>query len=293
MGFHKDIAFEGLHKARLDSGVAASKPVTPEGIGDVYWAYDTEELSIANNDGSAWIVYNPAGTPPPSTLGDLTDVIITSAALGQFLTFDGTDWINETYVPPDVNVSDLADVLFGANLYKGSLFVCYNAATTPSTAIWEALPPGTNGQSLFVDSTEPLGLKWDTPATGDLTTSNADYIRVTVGAGAPVATPGSGYVFLYQTSGGTYFKKSDGSSFGPFGTSSVTTLDSLSDVIITTAVKGHVIAHNGTNWVNLSSGTRGHVLYSDPSTATGLRWGTLASGGVSDDDLRTLFWLGF
>lgn len=61
MGEHRDATYSNLHKAKFDSGVFSSLPANPDGVGDIYWASDTEELYIADAAGTAWVLFSPSG----------------------------------------------------------------------------------------------------------------------------------------------------------------------------------------------------------------------------------------
>lgn len=61
MANHATLDFSTLHKAKFDSGDAASLPASPEGVGDVYFATDTEVLYIADSAGTSWIQLSSGG----------------------------------------------------------------------------------------------------------------------------------------------------------------------------------------------------------------------------------------
>lgn len=61
MGFHNEITFAGLHKARAQAGLAADLPITPDGLGDIYYASDTNTLYLTNTAGSAWVALAGSG----------------------------------------------------------------------------------------------------------------------------------------------------------------------------------------------------------------------------------------
>lgn len=61
MGFHDTITFAGLHKARAQAGLAIDLPVAPDGLGDIYYASDTNILYLTNTAGSAWVALAGSG----------------------------------------------------------------------------------------------------------------------------------------------------------------------------------------------------------------------------------------
>src|SRR5690242_7881253 len=66
-----------------------SPPTPASGNSPGYFFYETDTGNSYSWDGAAWQQVNSAGT-----LNALTDVIITAAAQGDVLYFDGTDWVN-------------------------------------------------------------------------------------------------------------------------------------------------------------------------------------------------------
>lgn len=57
MADHSTLAFSTLHKAKFDAGTDASLPGSPEGVGDIFLATDTQILYIADAAGTAWVAY--------------------------------------------------------------------------------------------------------------------------------------------------------------------------------------------------------------------------------------------
>ena len=105
------------------------------------------------------------------------------------------------------------------------------------------LPVGTNGQVLTADSSEPTGLKFATPTTGDIT-------EVQAGTGISI-TSGTGPI--------------------PVITNSIATaIDAKGDLIVGTGADA---------FSRLAVGTNGQVLTADSGEATGLKFATPSSGG--------------
>jgi hypothetical protein len=88
------------------------------------------------------------GGTPVASLDDLTDVIITSAASGDLLSFNGTDWVNidgdATYQPADGDltaIAALATTSYGRALLtlanQAALMALLSAATTSAQGIVE------------------------------------------------------------------------------------------------------------------------------------------------------------
>ncbi len=156
-----------------------------------------------------------------AALDDLTDVVITTPASGEVLTYDGTNWVNDTAGAGSLALDDLTDVTIttpstGAVLkYNGTAWIDDAEAGIPPTLLdakgdiivataadtaARLAVGGTNGHVLTVDSAEATGLKW-----------------------------------AAQTGGGA------------------SALDDLTDVVITTPTTNDVLLYNGTNWVNDTS----------------------------------------
>lgn len=70
----------------------------------------------------------------------------------------------------------------------------------------------------------------------------------------------------------------------------VATLNLVGDVLITSAVKGDIIAFDGTNWVDVTVGTNDQVLTADSAIAAGVKWAD--AGGIDDGtiDFAPLVW---
>ena len=66
-------------------------------------------------------------------------------------------------------------------------------------------------------------------------------------------------------------------------------MDDLLDVVITSAAKGNVLIHNGTNWVNMGVGTNGQVLTANSAATNGADWENPTSATIADFEL--MVWL--
>jgi len=71
-----------------------------------------------------------------------------------------------------------------------------------------------------------------------------------------------------------------GTGAGGGGSGGVTTLPGLTDVTITGAVKGDIIAYDGAAWVDLTVGSDGEFLKALASETTGLVWGSTSGTEV-------------
>lgn len=197
MPFHDALPFDTLHKAKIDTDLDANLPATPEGIGDVYFAPDGNggqgALYMTNAAGDAWLEFTGTGGGGATVLDDLTDVDTLGVTTGQVLTYNGG--VGE-WQPQDVatNLADLLDIDL-TGLVDGDVIIYdsvggewvratkVNALADLSDVanftqvkgdimvsdggLFDALNVGTDGQSLFADSSEPLGVKWEEPFTAN------------------------------------------------------------------------------------------------------------------------------
>jgi len=226
-------------------------------------------------------------TPPGGALSTLTDVNLTVPANKNLLVYDsGTSkWLNKN------GLTTKGDIL--------TFDTDYNR-----------LPVGTNGQVLTADSTQTLGIKWNSPTLSSMTDTN-------------ITTPANKNLLAYDTSTSKWLNKNGLTTKGdlltfdtdvnrlPVGTNGqvlvadstqalgikwtngYTTIASLNDVNITSiANKNLLIYDSGTSkWLNkpglttkgdiltfdtdvnrLGVGSDGNVLYADSNSTPGIRW---------------------
>ena len=189
--------FDVLHKAKIDTGLDASLPATPEGVGDVYFAPDGNSgdgaLYLTNAAGDTWVEFVASGGGGGATaLGDLTDVDVLGASNGQVLTYNSgaSEWQPQNIT---VSMSDLLDVDL-TGLTDGDVLIYDNVSgdwihASKVTAIndlsdvasftqvkgdmlasdgsvFDTLGVGVDGQTLVADSGETLGMRWATGPSG-------------------------------------------------------------------------------------------------------------------------------
>lgn len=138
MPFHSDLGYAELHKAKFDSGLDASLPANPEGVGDIYWAPDGNggngALYIADAAGTAWMELSVSGAG--INLNDLGDVDTTGVGTGDVLTYNGSSWVAGSAT---VALNDLSDVTISTPSsnqvlqYNGSIWV--NATLSLTTSL--------------------------------------------------------------------------------------------------------------------------------------------------------------
>lgn len=173
MASHENLPFSRLHKAKFDAGNAIDRPLSPEGQGDIYWASDTQALSIANSAGTSWVSYDlsSVGGSQISNLDDILNVNVPSPSNNQVLTYNS---FNGQWEAEDAqfvgSLADLSDVNI-TGISKGSLLV-YNGFSVVD------IGAGDDGQALFADSADSLGLEWRNIPTPDnfLTDDNGNVL---------------------------------------------------------------------------------------------------------------------
>lgn len=248
MSLHSTLGFADIHTAKLKSGLAASRSSTPDGVGDIFYATDTQVLSVTNTAGSAWVTFSGAGAV---SLDDLTDVTITTPTDGQALVYQSGVWINGTTA---VALNDLVDVTI----------------TTPAA-----------GDALYYDTGSST---WKNKS-GDFD-DLANVLITTAALGNIVVFQGGEWKNLPTGSNGLFLKANSGATYGiewAAGGGGSSTLAGLSDVDIGGQAKGDLFASEGsTDWGNLPVGTNGQVLYADNSQVLGLKWDNApAAGGTN------------
>ena len=176
-----------------------------------------------------------------STVSELTDTTITSLGDNELLQYDSSSskWINQTLA--EAGISPVA----------GSSSI--TTVGTIGTGTWQ----GTAIASAYIAGDA---------INGDKIADNAvDSEHITSGA------VDISHLSATGTPGSSNYLRGDGS----WQTIS-SSLSGLSDVSLTSPVQGHILYHNGSNWVNLAPGTSGYVLKTQGAGANPT-WG--AGGG--------------
>lgn len=173
-----------------------------------------------------------------TTLDMLEDVVITSASNGQFLGWNGTNWVNSS-APGGAGIASLDDVP-GVTIssatsgdflkYNGSAWV-NDPINLGTDTVGNYMSGVSAGTGISVTHTPSEG----SSATIALNATLDDLSNVTA------STPSTSDVLQWN---GTAWVNVAASTVG------ATNLDGLSDVVVTTAVDGQILVFNGTNWVN-------------------------------------------
>jgi hypothetical protein len=181
-----------------------------------------------------------------STLSELTDTTITSLGDNELLQYDSTSskWINQTLA--EAGISPVA----------GSTSI--TTVGTIGTGTWQ----GTAITQAYIGADA----------------INGDKIADNAVANEHLADDAVGIAELSATgtpSSSTYLR----------GDNSWATISSsfagLSDVSLTSPVQGHILYHDGSNWVNLAPGTSGYVLKTQGAGANPV-WGVGGGGNHTE-----------
>jgi hypothetical protein len=172
-------------------------------------------------------------------LDDLNDVVITSPANGDFLRYDGTNWVDNT-----IQAADLPSSIDAAKIADGSISntefqYLNNASSNIQTQI--------NGKAASVHThaisdVTNLQTTLDGKASSSHTHSISDVTGLQTALDAKVASNAA-------VTGATKTKITYDSK-GLVTTGVDATLDDLGDVQITTPTSGQVVKYDGTKWVN-------------------------------------------
>lgn len=184
-------------------------------------------------------------------IGDLSNVVLTSATTGDVLSYNGTNWVNTAAPPADISgssINGLSDV---------------DTATSPPS----------NGEGLIWNSTsgnwEPGTVNAGSVALDDLT----DVTITAAATGEVLRYNGSAWVdaqLAYSDLSGT-------PSLAPVATSGdyndlinkpsiPVNVDDLGDVTITSPANGQILEYNGSAWVNVANSGGGGATAIDDLT---------------------------
>lgn len=155
MASHKDLTFTNLHKAKFATGENIAAPITPEGVGDAYWAPDTQTIRLSNLAGDDWLTYDfgSIGSGGSINLDDLADVNAPAPSDLQVLTWINGDSMWEARTVSFASaLTDLSDVTI-TSAAKGNLLA-------KSSTDWINVAVGANDTFLIADSSATAGVKW-------------------------------------------------------------------------------------------------------------------------------------
>ena len=288
----------------LKWAAAATPSISLDGLSDVVITSNTKgDLMVCN--GTNWIDVGVGSNdqiltadsaqasgvkwaaPAALALDGLSDVTIAGAVTGDTLVFNGSAWVDlavgsnnqiltaDSGQPAGIKWADpaalaidgLSDVVITSNT-KGDLLVCNGTN-------WIDVAVGTNDHVLTADSNEASGVKWAAAGGAGSLDGLSDVAITSQAKGDILASNGTNFVDLTVGTNGQVIVADSGETTGIKWAAPSTlaiALDNLSDVAITSQVKGDILASNGTNFVDLTVGTAYDLLISDSSATTGIAW---------------------
>ena len=264
----KDIALEKINESSINELIDVDTLTIPPADGDVLTWNDTDGV---------WVATAPSGGGGGATeLSDLTDVVISTPTGDQFLVYNGdtSQWENTTVSIPQ-DLSDLNDV--SISTISDGQFLVYNNALSQWENETVSIPStledlsDTNISSPIVGDFLRYSMgQWANEAITIPSTINdlSDVIVSLPSSGQVISYDGANWVNTSLSAGATelndlsdvtistptdnQFLRYDAlaSEWVNETVSIPTNLDSLTDVVITSASSGQVVKYNGSNWVN-------------------------------------------
>jgi len=250
--FFPAVAIAGVHNPPVSVSESDGSPTVWSP-----WQIKFPNGSVTDNgDGTVSVTFSSSST----SLGDLSDVSITSPSSGQLLKFDGTEWVNWTP----------------------------NYLTSETDPVFSDMDTEAELESHLTDVTN-IYTNNDGALTEDDLSDNviSDLSNVTI------TTPSSGQVLKYD--GSKWVNSTDDTGTDDLDDLSDNSITDLSDVSVTTPSSGQYIRYDGTEWVNSavqdsdlpSSITRDTEwdTITEIETVTGVDIITSTENNDSDDDL--------
>lgn len=231
------------------------------------------------SNGTEWLRLDRA------LLNDLNDVNTAGVTDGQVLAYQSGNWIPTTL--PGGGPVTTTDLPEGANLYHTSARVDARIELAElSDLLNVSNTVATNGQYLAWNSTTsnwvpttPTGSTFTSPLTtkGDLHTYSTTDARLPIGANGTFLVADS-----TTTTGLRWQAPADTDDIAE-GTTNLYYTDARVttrfNTLIPAVAKGDILVQGATVLSRLPVGSNDQVLLADSTTATGLRWGAVNSGG--------------
>ncbi|KKQ53758.1 MAG: hypothetical protein US83_C0009G0042, partial [Candidatus Falkowbacteria bacterium GW2011_GWC2_38_22] len=193
---------------------------------------------------------NPVSFASIGNVSLANDLVMTNASAGNIL-FNGPG-----YIRTDSSWQNLNLTISAANL--GEVIIDDTLNVTSTTTLADLLYINPTLGNVGISTSSPLA-KLD--VYGNLMLSGTDrYISFATSSGV------NGYGF--RDSAGTLQYKNMNSQWTAFSTSTVSAIDDLSDVTISSVLNGNLLKYNGSVWVNVATSTLG--LQTQDSTLTAL-----------------------
>jgi hypothetical protein len=230
------------------------------------------------SNGTEWLRLDTA------LLNDLNDVNTAGVTNGQVLAYQSGNWIPTTLAAGPATTTNLPE---GANLYHTSARVDARIELAELSDLLDVSNTvATNGQYLAWNSTTsnwvpttPTGSTFTSPLTtkGDLHTYSTTDARLPIGANGTFLVADS-----TTTTGLRWQAPADTDDIAE-GTTNLYYTDARVttrfNTLIPAVAKGDILVQGATVLSRLPVGSNDQVLLADSTTATGLRWGAVNSGG--------------
>ena len=195
------------------------------------------------------------------SLNDLVDVTASGAAIQQIIKYNGTAWVLDT---------DIVSTSFSVqtNAASGGGALSYNN----STAIFQYTPPDLSG---FLTSLGSVSAHTDVDTTGAVNGKILKYNGTSWVVADDNVVSASTFVSLTDTpstftankwikvnAGGTALEWTDAPQ------TTVSSINNIGDVTITSAQNDQLLKWNGTNWINFTPGYLTSFTETDPTVPT-------------------------
>ena len=230
------------------------------------------------SNGTEWLRLDTA------LLNDLNDVNTAGVTNGQVLAYQSGNWIPTTIAAGPATTTNLPE---GTNLYHTSARVDARIELAELSDLLDVSNTvATNGQYLAWNSTTsnwvpttPTGSTFTSPLTtkGDLHTYSTTDARLPIGANGTFLVADS------TTTTGLRWQAPANTDDIAEGTTNLYYTDARVttrfNTLIPAVAKGDILVQGATVLSRLPVGSNDQVLLADSTTATGLRWGAVNSGG--------------
>ena len=229
------------------------------------------------SNGTEWLRLDTA------LLNDLNDVNTAGVTNGQVLAYQSGNWIPTTIAAGPATTTNLPE---GANLYHTSARVDARIELAElSDLLNVSNTAATNGQYLVWNSTTSNWVP-TTPTstfTSPLTTKGDLHTYSTTNARLPIGANGTFLVADSTTTTGLRWQAPADTDDITEGTTNLYYTDARVttrfNTLIPAVAKGDLLVQGATVLSRLPVGSNDQVLLADSTTATGLRWGAVNSGG--------------
>jgi hypothetical protein len=281
-GAGRSAATPNLDQNKIFLGNASNQSVSTA-LSSIALSSFNDDLSYLSSGDNISLLTNNSGYITDITgesLGDLSDVTVTTPSNGQVLSYNGTNWVNSASSAG--SLSGLSDTTIGTPVngevlkYNGTAWVDAQLAyselsgtpTNVSTFTNDAnyVASGDNVSTLTNDAGYLTGITGESIGSlSDVTVTSATSGEVLKYNGSAWVDASVDYTEITNTpTNVSTFTNDSGYLTGITGES----LGDLSDVTVTSAANGEVLKYNGTAWVNDTISAGGGYTFSAISSAT-------------------------